>query len=237
MIGPVTTRLSLVLCNDLGSKGQAAPLARIPQSQRRPARATLPFVPYEDWDPDQSYDEQPPTCVRYTLEWKLTLNRRAAAKQTEDGLVLAPSSFWKEQLSSKIADIVKSTSKSYEPEATTIVISVNDRSERDITKRFEKLQIDWPIIERQLQAWSHLLRIGKKLRISVALNYVESKAARTAGRGDDSHSACRIERSGRCRALPHGGGSTASSDARDPRATVPSTAGWTRQTETSIIHS
>jgi hypothetical protein len=61
-------------------------------------------------------------------------------------------------------------------------MSVNDR-ERDITKRFEKLQIDWPVIERQLQSWSHLLRIGKRLRISVALNYVESKAARTAGRG------------------------------------------------------
>ena len=154
-----------------------------PRSQRRPARQILPFVPYEDWDPDQSYDEQPPTCMHYTMEWKLTLNRRAAAKQTEDDLVLAPSSFWRERLLSKISDIAKSTGKPYEAEATTIIMSVNERSERDITKRFEKLQIDWPVVERQLQAWSHLLRIGKKLRISVVLNYMESRPARTAGRG------------------------------------------------------
>jgi hypothetical protein len=39
-------------------------------------------------------------------------------------------------------------------------------------------------VENKLQAWSHLLRIGKRLRISVTLNYAESsKAARTAGRG------------------------------------------------------
>jgi hypothetical protein len=69
------------------------PTARPPQqSQRRPARKTLPFVPCEDWDPDQSYDEQPPICINYTMEWKLTLNRRVAAKQTEDDLVLAPGS-------------------------------------------------------------------------------------------------------------------------------------------------
>ncbi|KAK4242965.1 hypothetical protein C7999DRAFT_18599, partial [Corynascus novoguineensis] len=71
------------------------------------------------------------------------------------------------ELSSKIADIVRSTGKSYKADATTIVISVNDRSERDITKHFKELQINWPVVERQLQAWSHLLRIGKTLRINV----------------------------------------------------------------------
>lgn len=60
--------------------------------------------------------------------------------------------FYNEELSSKIADIVKSTGKSCEADATTIAISVNDRSESNITKRFEKLDIDWPIVERQLQA-------------------------------------------------------------------------------------
>ena len=104
--------------------------------------------------------------MHYIMEWKLTLNKRVIAKQTEDDLVLAPSDFWNEELSSKIADIVKSSGKPCKADATTIVISVNDRSEPDITKRFEELQIDWPIVENKLQAWSHLLRIGKRLRIS-----------------------------------------------------------------------
>jgi hypothetical protein len=98
--------------------------------------------------------------------------------------VVAPSDFWNEELSSKIADIVKSTGKPCEADATTIAISVNDRSEHDITKRFERLEIDWPIVERQLQAWSYLLCIGKKLRINVSFNYIESaKVARTARQG------------------------------------------------------
>jgi hypothetical protein len=122
--------------------------------------------------------------MHYFIEWKLTLNRRLVAKQTEDDLVVAPSDFWNEELSSKVADIVKSTGKACEADAATIAISVNDRSEHDITKRFEKLEIDWPIVERQLQPWSHLLRIGKKLKINVSFNYMESsKASRTAGRG------------------------------------------------------
>jgi hypothetical protein len=117
------------------------------------------------------------------MEWKLTLNRRLVAKQTEDDLVVAPSDFWNKELSSKIADIVKSTGKPCEANATTIAISVNDHSEYNITKSFERLEIDWPIVERQLQAWSYLLHIGKKLRINVLFNYIESvKAARTARR-------------------------------------------------------
>jgi hypothetical protein len=66
----------------------------------------------------------------YLIEWKLTLSRRVAAKQTGDDLVVAPSDFLNEELSSKIADIVISTSKPCEADATTIVVSVNDRSER-----------------------------------------------------------------------------------------------------------
>jgi hypothetical protein len=112
------------------------------RSQLRPACKTLPFVPYADWVPDQSYDELPPSCMHYIMEWKLTLNRRLVAKQTEDDLIVAPSDFWNEELSSKIADIVKSTGKSCKADATTIAISVNDCSEHDITKRFEKLEID-----------------------------------------------------------------------------------------------
>lgn len=145
----------------------------LPQrSQRRPARKTLPFVPYADWVPDQCYDELPPSCIHYIMEWKLTLNRRVAAKQTENDIVVAPSDFWNKELSAKIADIVKSTDKSCEADATTIAISVNDRLEHDITKRFQNLEIDWSIVERQLQAWSYLLRIGKRLRINISFNYM-----------------------------------------------------------------
>lgn len=67
------------------------------------------------------------------------MNNRIVAKQTEDDLILAPSGFYNEELLSKIKEIIKSSGKPYKANITTIVISVNDRSERDITKRFEEL--------------------------------------------------------------------------------------------------
>jgi hypothetical protein len=113
-----------------------------PQRQRRPAKKTLSFVPYADWDPEQTYNDLPPSCVHYFIEWKLTVNRRLIAKQTENDLVVALSDFWTEEIFSKIADIVKSTGKSCEANAITIAICVNDCSKHDITKHFTKLDID-----------------------------------------------------------------------------------------------
>jgi hypothetical protein len=94
-------------------------------------------MPFAVWVPGQSYEEH--SYMRYIMEWKLTINKRVAAKQTEDDLVVAPSDFWNEELLSKIADIVNSTGKPCTAHATTIVLSVNDRSERDKTKRFNEL--------------------------------------------------------------------------------------------------
>ena len=82
------------LCNVSRSNAQPARGFQPPQrSQLRPARKILPFVPYADWIPGQSYEEQPPFCMHYIMEWKLTVNKRVAAKQTEDDLVIAPSDF------------------------------------------------------------------------------------------------------------------------------------------------
>lgn len=33
---------------------------------------------------------------------------------------------------------------------TSVIASVNDRSERDLTKRFDDMDIDWSVVERQL---------------------------------------------------------------------------------------
>lgn len=107
-------------------------------------------MPYDDWTPDDSYVEHPPTYIRYVLEWKFTFNNRSVAKKTEEGLVVAPSDFWDEELLSKIEEIAKTTSKPCKADSTIIVMSVNDRSESDITKSFKELQIKWSIVERQL---------------------------------------------------------------------------------------
>lgn len=59
----------------------------VPQIQQRPTQTALSPVPYEDRDPDLSYEGRPPTCMHFTLGWKLSFNRRATAKQTGNDLV------------------------------------------------------------------------------------------------------------------------------------------------------
>jgi hypothetical protein len=50
---------------------------------------------------------------------------------------------------------------------------VTDRSERDLTKRFDDRDIDWFLVEKQFLAWGESFRAGKKLRVDVSFNYVE----------------------------------------------------------------
>ncbi|KAI6747678.1 hypothetical protein HG531_008220 [Fusarium graminearum] len=115
-------------------------------------RSRLPLLQLDDWDPDDTYDECPPTSVHYSIEWKLQLRKGRLSKltnDTEQNLVLAPGAF-------------------YLPEETIVVVSVTDRSERDLTKRFDEFDIDWQMAAEQLCKWSPLFRAGKKLRIDIS---------------------------------------------------------------------
>ncbi|KAK4232925.1 hypothetical protein C8A03DRAFT_39409, partial [Achaetomium macrosporum] len=62
---------------------------------------------------------------------------------------------------------------------TNVVVSVTDRSQRDLTKRFDELEIDCDVVEDQLTAWSHLLLDGKRLRIDISSIF---KGGDTSGR-------------------------------------------------------
>jgi hypothetical protein len=52
--------------------------------------------------------------------------------------------------------------------------SRSQRSQRDLTKRFDETEIDWAIIEKQLVAWKQYFRKGKKLRIDISFHYAET---------------------------------------------------------------
>lgn len=124
-----------------------------------------------------NYDEHPPTCIHYSIEWKLTINSKAVSRDTEPNLVLAPSTFWSTILRPKLNQLVAKKlprNKSFKVDDTNVMVSVTDRTERDLVKRFDDLDIDWAILEKQLQTWSHLLRIGKRLRIDISFNYIEN---------------------------------------------------------------
>jgi hypothetical protein len=54
-----------------------------------------------------------------------------------------------------------------------VVVSVTDRLERDLTKRFDERDIDWFLVEKQFVTWGESFRAGKRLRVDVSFNYVE----------------------------------------------------------------
>jgi hypothetical protein len=148
--------------------GDIDDVASASQSPARHGQGELPFVQLADWSDDSTYDGHPPTVIYYSIEWKLTINNRMAIKDTEQDLVLVPYAFWDRFLRPKLEKLLEKKlplNKLFKADETNVMVSVTDRSERDLVKQFNELDIEWPILERQLQAWSKLFRGGKRLRI------------------------------------------------------------------------
>jgi hypothetical protein len=157
------------------------------QSQQRAERA-LPLLQLSDWDP--RIDNEPiPTCIHYSIEWKLQLKKgrlSTLTEITEENLALAPSAYWDKFLKHAVATRVrdKLPESKYQPDETKITVSVEKRNERDLRKCFDGMDIEWKAVENKLTAWSYLFREGKKLRIDICFIYREiSQAVTTTTRG------------------------------------------------------
>ena len=66
----------------------------VPASRELHSNGPLPLLRLADWNKDATYDEHPPICIYYSIEWKLTVNSKAVSRDIEPNLVLAPSAFW-----------------------------------------------------------------------------------------------------------------------------------------------
>jgi hypothetical protein len=138
----------------------------------------LGFCQLTDWDEERTYDEHPPRYIHYSIEWKVRVNNREVSKDTEQDLVLAPASYWRLFLKPNLEKVLlrkmmakKITLKS---EDIKIVVTNTQRGDPGVAKRFDDIDVDWPVIERQLVLWGDLFRAGKKLRVNISFNYVET---------------------------------------------------------------
>ena len=144
------------------------------------ASEKLDFLPLSEWSEHNSYDEEDLIHVHYSIEWRVTFNSKTVFKDTELGLVLKPTAYWHVALKPKLEALLLrkfGQNKFTQCDDTNLVVSVNHRSRRDLTKTFEGLDIDWSIAERQLLAWSDLLQDGRRLRVELTFNFIDDKAA------------------------------------------------------------
>jgi hypothetical protein len=157
---------------------------RLRSSKRQQAhRPKLALLQHEEWDKDKVYDEDPPTCLHYSIEWRVVVNKKVISKDTEPDVVLNPAAHWQNSLKFRVERLLcqkLGENHSAEIEDINVVMSVTARSERDLTKRFE-LEIDWRIVEKQLVQWGTFFQDSKKLRVEITFNYVEEARKSAAG--------------------------------------------------------
>lgn len=123
---------------------------------QNPSQSRLTFLQEAEWDPDLAYDSDFPNCLRYSLEWKVTLNGKAISKDTEPEVLLAPGCYWRLVLQAQLEELLQNKfqgNRGVRADDTTVVVSVTERSQRDLTKRFNQTKVDWAIVEKQLCNW------------------------------------------------------------------------------------
>jgi len=63
-------------------------------SQQQTQASKLRFCQLSDWDSERTYDEDPPSYIHYSIEWKVTVKGRAIMQtDTEQNVVLAPADY------------------------------------------------------------------------------------------------------------------------------------------------
>jgi hypothetical protein len=91
----------------------------------------------------------------------VTINNITVAKDTEQDLVLAPRFYWWLFLQPKLL-VRKYPQRELESDDTSVVVSAT--RQKSHTRRFDKTDIDWSSIEKQLFQGRSLFLARKKLR-------------------------------------------------------------------------
>lgn len=142
----------------------------------------LRLLQLEEWEDGHLYNENPPSSIHYAVEWKVThseknkRNKKVVSRDTEQDVVLAPAAYWTQILQPKVKRVLRKKvgpEGRPRPEETVVIVSVNDRAERKLTKQFEGLNVEWSTVEAQLVAWGDRFRDGKKLGVDLTFHHVD----------------------------------------------------------------
>ena len=66
----------------------------------------LQFLRLDEWDERNTYDEDVPSCLHYSIEWKVSVNKKVISRDTEQDVVLAPIAYWHESLKPNLDELL-----------------------------------------------------------------------------------------------------------------------------------
>ncbi|CAG7985292.1 unnamed protein product [Penicillium salamii] len=137
---------------------------------------TKKLLQLSEWEANRPDDELSANFIRYTIEWKVKVNNRSVSEDTEQDVALTPSAYWPLVLREKLHKVIEekvARKRRVRSDDTSILVSINDRKQRDLKKRFNGLTIDWSAVEKQLLTWGKFHAGGKELRLVIIFNYIE----------------------------------------------------------------
>merc|ERR1711939_568781 len=131
----------------------------------------------QEWD---GTAEPPVDTLRYTVEWKAVLKTKRLGMNTEEDIFLSPKALWDATLQHSLdTSLEREFSQQNRPEPcnTLVVVSVSKRAERDLTKEFVGLDVDWSLIGEKLESWACHFREGKRLLVKITFRFRPRNAA------------------------------------------------------------
>lgn len=138
----------------------------------------LRFLEIDEFDAMNNYEEVVPTCLHYRIVWKVVVNNKKISEDTEKDVVLNPFSYWHHFLLPKLQTLLRQKvpqNRDVRCDDTSATVSVSARTEKDLVKRFDDLNIDWSVIANTMKEWGELFRSGKKLTLHLSFNYIDTK--------------------------------------------------------------
>lgn len=134
----------------------------------------LALLQLSEWDQTKTYDDDPPSCLRVTIRWKVTLNGKPITEDTEEDVALTLPCFWEMTIQPKVEESVaplQRRKKNMKLISTKVTVSVEQRLQRDLVKQYRGADIFWAEVEIKLVQWGEFFRKGKALRVDLVLYY------------------------------------------------------------------
>ena len=101
--------------------------------------------------------------------------------------ILAPSDFWNVNFQARLESLLQDEDKfpgdNYTYGKTIIEISIERSHQRGLSKRFTKLQINWPIVDEHLEGLGDLFRKGRQITFSIEFDNKEDSGDSTTAKG------------------------------------------------------